>query len=104
MRVTSYDMIILGRTETKFFLSLLIFIIRGDGDADETKKTLSASRMPEPNRRQILLAALSPLPKGISYQARIHKQVAKTLQALLKSSPLMYRVQTTRQAHPCNGC
>ena len=36
MRVTSYDIIILGRTETKFFLSLLIFIIRGDGDADET--------------------------------------------------------------------
>ena len=76
---------------------------RGDGNADETVKTLPASRLPGTDKWYVLHKARSPLSKGKRTQPRLQFQMAKTFKAVFKSSSALLWMPTARQAYSGNS-
>ena len=62
---------------------------RGDSNADETVKTLPASRLPGTDKWYVLHKARTSLSKGKRTQPRVQLKMAQTLKAVLKSSPAL---------------
>ena len=62
---------------------------RGDSNADETVKTLPASRLPGTDKRYVLHKARIFLSKGKRTQPRVQLKMAQTFKAVFKGSPAL---------------
>ena len=75
----------------------------GGKNADETVKTLPASRLPGTDKRYVLHKARTSLSKGKRTQPWLQFQMAQTLKAVLKSSSALLWMPTSRQAYSGNS-
>ena len=76
---------------------------RGDSNADETVKTLPASRLPGTDKRYVLHKARTSLSKGKRTQPWLQFQMAQNFKTVFKSSSALLWMQTSRQAYSCNS-